>query len=98
MAGDSNKPNMRMIAKRTDSRQDRYSDVGVAWTKKDDDGRTIVSIKLNPFVSGELLQSAASLLLVPFERARPAPGATGDAPADPAYGAPPPGDDDAPSW
>lgn len=92
-----NKPTHRIIAKLTDSRNDRYHDVGVAWRKVDDEGREIVSLRFNPFVASQALVGAVSVMLVPWERDGQKSGggrrsAYGDAPPD--DDAPPPDDSD----
>ena len=82
MADISKAPSHRLVCKATDRREDRYENIGVAWAKKGDDGRTIVSIKFNPFLDPAKVLAAASVLLVPAgdTRTKAAPGASGNAP------------------
>lgn len=78
---DGNKPTHRVICKQTDSRNDRYHNIGVAWAKRGDDGRTIISIRLLPLLDGARVVQAESLLLVPNDsdgRARGGQGGKAD--------------------
>jgi hypothetical protein len=93
---DGNKPTHRVICKQTDSRQDRYHNIGVAWAKRGDDGRTIISIRLLPLLDGARVVQAESLLLVPNDSdASPRRGGQGGK-AEPSPADPGPADDPGP--
>lgn len=76
------KPTFRAIAKLTDSRNERFENIGVAWGKVREDGTRVINIKLSPFVDGAKLAQAESFLLVPYE-GRKAESAAGDNKAPP---------------
>lgn len=77
----NNKPNFRVIAKATNRRDDRFDNVGVAWSTRKDDGSVVISIKFSRFANGAALVMADSVLLVPYEQRR-ADSQTSGAPAD----------------
>lgn len=91
---DNNRPTHRIIAKMTDSRQDRYETVGVCWQKERDEGGQLISVRLSPFVDGAKLALASSVLIVPNDddatKAKRAAGPrTGRQPGDDDDGPPP---------
>lgn len=90
----ADKPTHRVIAKMTDSRVDRWENVGVGWLTRRDDGTSVLSLKLSPFTDGAALVRADGLLVVPYDQ-RKAGGERGQT-APPADNAPMPGDDDIP--
>lgn len=67
MAERDNRPNFRIVAKKTERRTDRFEGVGVAWAKKNEEGRTVITLKFSPFIDGNALVTAEAVLLVPAE-------------------------------
>lgn len=91
---EGNKPTFRAIAKLTDSRNERFENIGVAWGKVRDDGTRVINIKLSPFVDGAKLAQAESFLLVPYEGKKQEAGGNKNAAPPTDSGDPGPNDDD----
>lgn len=91
----ADKPTHRIIAKMTDSRTDRWENVGVGWLTRRDDGTSVLSLKLSPFTDGAALVRADGLLVVPYEQ-RKSGGAGERGQAPPLDSSPMPSDDDIP--